>query len=424
MFECSFRQLKEKTASDCRVTCRSIYKIYSDSAYQLDQKHRLIFDTNVLLGYYQLPSPAQKALKKFIINNLGRIYCSTQIKKEFVRNHRSVQKSFAKSICIDATATKFEFIEKTIQNYYDDNELLLQAYPNFKLGLENNLLEVRLNAQQYVQKSTSKTKALRKFYKDNEWFDLVDQIPLIPALPKSNVRQLEQEFDALQAQISVQIQDPTEEQFKYFFSKNPSLKFPGYADLLKKRLRPYGDFIIYHEILHWIKSNSFEIPPVFLTNDIAKGDWIDAKKRPYWHYLEHMYQNSQQIFFIFHAAACFEATETISFEHLISSAQITKDQNDCFFEYRQGLASEQITQESLRQLLQQVYPYRQTAKLDPEAWTSKIIHLEQEFGLSSIQNLEDDLLDNYTLLLDYELNHFCYLTQLEALQQTLDIIFI
>ena len=423
MFECSFHQLRENTSSQQRAASRDIYQNHHKTAYQLAQKHPLILDTNVLLGFYQLPYEAQKALKSFVLENQSRIYCSPQIIQEFDRNYASVQKAGNDLILIEASIHKFKSTESALKNYFAENEALLEAYPNFKQGIINNLVEVQQNAPKFVKKSTHKTEALGRFWKDIEWYNIVHQLPLIPALSKSTTRQLKLDFDALQAGILAQLLDSSEMQFKYFFSKNPIQKFPGYADLLKKSLNPYGDFIIYHEILHWIQSTATEVPPVFLTNDIAKGDWMDEKKRPYWHYLEHMYQNCQQVFFIFHAADCFENYTKTSFQLLLNPSQMIEGLKQAFFDYRQNLDSEKIHPKNLQTLFQKIYPLRQAVLFNESEWAENINNLEHEFGLKSIQNLEDDLLDNYTRLVDYELEHFCYFNQLEAMLQTLDLIF-
>ena len=80
---------------------------------------------------------------------------------------------------------------------------------------------------------------------------------------------------------------------------NWKFTFPGCGD---KKEDPYGDFIIYHEIIKFLKTNNQDA--VFLTNDVEKNDWLLRRKAeliPYTHYIINSFSLSENTLFIFHA---------------------------------------------------------------------------------------------------------------------------
>ena len=61
--------------------------------------------------------------------------------------------------------------------------------------------------------------------------------------------------------------------------------FPGCGDRKKLNdgFEPWGDFFIYHEILALMKE--LDCDAMFITNDVAKSDWVQQNRRPFMHYL-------------------------------------------------------------------------------------------------------------------------------------------
>ena len=365
----------------------------------------------------------KKDTENFILKNKDRIICTAQVATEFNRHKKKLKAGVLKTIKLQQTHPNIQKVIHKINVYYEENKDLLEAYPNFNIGLKNNLLESKHIETLYKKKVLPKTNQLKALYIQKDWFKLIDELPKLPAFSKKIIQELKNQFDTMAKFILQKLPNQSDSAFKYFFSKQPQLKFPGYADLLKKHKNPYGDYIIFYEILNWIDCKKPSVPPIFITNDIAKGDWLDGKKRPYWHYFENMYIQTKQIFYVKHAAETFEKIENLSFEYLSNPQQLIKDLSNVLFEQRNQQDAEKITPNTLLQFLNKTYPYRKATKLDLEQIESIIEALNHVFGIKSIRNLEDDLIDNYPVLIDYELKNFCYLNQIEAMEQTLDLIF-
>lgn len=74
-------------------------------------------------------------------------------------------------------------------------------------------------------------------------------------------------------------------------------RFPGCGEKNKNE-NTEGDFIIYHEMIKFMKENQTSC--IFLTNDITKKDWLQENKRPFVHYIENTYLLTQQVMLISH----------------------------------------------------------------------------------------------------------------------------
>ncbi|PVV55718.1 PIN-like domain-containing protein, partial [Chryseobacterium sp. HMWF035] len=91
--------------------------------------------------------------------------------------------------------------------------------------------------------------------------------------------------------------------------------FPGLGDIKDKPDDPYGDFIIYHEMMKYMLSKNTEI--IFLTFDNTKGDWMSKSKAPYIHYVENMYINTNEIIYILDAERILEQILNVEIDSLI-----------------------------------------------------------------------------------------------------------
>lgn len=94
---------------------------------------------------------------------------------------------------------------------------------------------------------------------------------ILPALPTNELEYLKNHY----VELLKNFED----------NKNTSLidayRFPGVGDRGKQKQNkdPFGDFIIYHELLDFINRRQSDV--VMLTNDITKSDWLKADKSQY-----------------------------------------------------------------------------------------------------------------------------------------------
>src|SRR5437762_1432209 len=78
-----------------------------EAAMKLEGALPIILDTNILLGYYGMSQQEKDKLRKFIQSYSPRIYITTQIEKEYLRNRVSViRKDFFKPL----TDIKTDFV--------------------------------------------------------------------------------------------------------------------------------------------------------------------------------------------------------------------------------------------------------------------------------------------------------------------------
>ena len=156
-------------------------------------------------------------------------------------------------------------------------------------------------------------------------------------LPSLNVYEtdfLKAEFDTMASTI-----DPRRTKAEL---ATPYKAFPGLADLKKKPDRPYGDYVILHEMMKYAATNDTDV--IFLTCDVDKGDWLTAERRAYPHMIETIHLNVGHAIFILEAPIALIATlgddtakiplpftETAAFRSrfLFTWTQLKRTLNDC-----------------------------------------------------------------------------------------------
>ena len=74
--------------------------------------------------------------------------------------------------------------------------------------------------------------------------------------------------------------------------------FPGCGDRhkIKDGEDPCGDFLIYHEMMKFMKSQGKDI--IFLTEDVVKSDWIKGDKMPFSHYIANIFSCTGHMMYI------------------------------------------------------------------------------------------------------------------------------
>lgn len=107
--------------------------------------------------------------------------------------------------------------------------------------------------------------------------------------------------------------------------------FPGAGDIIQKPDDPYGDYLIYHEILKLMIVNNTNV--IFLTFDNTKGDWMKKDKLPHLSFVENAFRNSQRAFYILDAERTLEDILNVNIDSLI------------------GVEKDEITLEKLQQFL-------------------------------------------------------------------------
>jgi len=151
--------------------------------------------------------------------------------------------------------------------------------------------------EEQIEEKENKIEDIRKrlegqadIERNDPLLNVISTFQITPELSEEEQDALKKQFDNLTLLYSSVKDDQ---------NKNWKSTFPGCGD---KKENPYGDFIIYHEMIKFLKSTKTNA--VFLTNDVEKNDWLLKKKaeyKPYTHYIINSYSLSDQTLFIFNA---------------------------------------------------------------------------------------------------------------------------
>ena len=291
-------------------------KMYSDGfekAKNLEGDLPIILDTNILLGYYGMSQIEKKKLIDFISTYNDRIYITKQVEQEYLKNRVStIKKDFftpLRNIAEDYVILRSEILGK-IQGFRENKKKILsQDYPTLWEGMKGIEDEIKAiisneqfleNIKEQVSTTTQNNKNLA--YSD-DLLDIVANFKFTELLTESELDIVKQNFENFLLEFK-----NAKESIKWKYS------IPGCGD---KKDDASGDFIIFHEILKFMKLNNKSC--IFLTNDVTKGDWLQSDRNAHNHYLEQAYSKTGQIIFIVHAE---ETLPNISFENIHKSAKI------------------------------------------------------------------------------------------------------
>lgn len=404
-------------------TCISKYKNQLKTVQDLNKGHKIFLDSNILLGYYQLPMSARKKFSAFLKENKDRIYLCDQVGIEFNRHLKHVKKNYLEKVVIPGPNEGQKGVKDQILTFLEDNDDVLTAYPGLKKAFESEIINsdriLKLQLESAEKKAAFSVKQLSK----EEIEETVKLLHQLPRLELEEKKRLKEEFEEQRTLAENFKPGDKTSSIESFMHKHPEKIFPGIGDIKKKPGNPYGDYYIYHEILKWIANNPQESSCIFITNDIAKGDWLDSQKKAYIHYLENMYLNSSDIFFILHGEEVFGKVLGGSFEHLVRSEEIADDLIELLYRDKKNSREDPITAVGLQNLLEELFPYREKVEEEDSYWNEISEELVEDYDFNSIAELRDTLLENYHLLVRNELERLSLYDQLDAMDTILNILY-
>ncbi|MDR3023164.1 PIN-like domain-containing protein [Chryseobacterium sp.] len=292
--------------SETNTILKEYHSKFSD-AKNFKLKIPIFLDTNILLNYYGMSQVDKNSLKKFFTENLDCIYITKQIEKEFQRNRIS-----------------------TIQDYFDELEKIKQNYKNdLKEGIKNkfnNLLQSKIVEKDYPELMTSFKEiydSLNKSLFENHGLqDLVNSTIDTSKEEQSDLEYLDhilniyKDFKVTPEMVSDEIdflQKTYDEYLEKYRVQKDTVKwkfsFPGCGE--KKEKDPVGDFIIFHEIIKFMKNKKSDV--IFLTRDVTKSDWLQKNRNQFIHYIENVFKLTGHLIYIFDAT---DLLSQISFENI------------------------------------------------------------------------------------------------------------
>lgn len=305
-YEFGFNSNKKHTIKQVKESLDS-YSSNFESALKLDGSIPIFLDTNILLNYYGMSSSEKGKLLEFI-NATDNIYITKQIETEFIRNRVGVINEYFTSVkkikdiiendLIKDIKNKFKSVlnNKILKADFNENwQDLDEIYSELETKLfENEELKTKVNA------SVDSLLVFNKHLKiKDDILSHYQEIDVIDGLDDDELKFLKAEFKKL-----FEMFKQAKENQKY------KLAFPGCGE--KKIVdEADGDFIIFHEILKFMKVKQTDA--IFLTNDISKNDWISKDGEPFIHYIEKTFLNTEHNLYIFNAE---RILSTIDFENI------------------------------------------------------------------------------------------------------------
>lgn len=406
--------LNERDAA-IQQSCLERYKENLSSAQQLSEGQPIFIDANVLLVYYLMPWKARRKLYAFLEQNKDRIYICDQVQREFLKHKNAVAKNYESLLVLNIPTEKQRKVTSVIEDYLFVNDDVLEAYPDFKKGLDSLLLESEHILKLLKNQVQTRLELCRQLLRQQDIATLLPQFQQLPTLEVEEFEFLKTTFKQLRAEAETFPKGNALHAIDAYLYKHPEKVFPGMCDIKTKPQTPYGDYFIFHELMKWQAIHRPEKPLIFLTNDVTKSDWIDGEKNPYPHYLETMYRHTENIFYTLHAESVFTKILGVDCQHLILSNEVVADLEAAVAKERKLSKQDLITPENLQNLLIELYPYREEVDEDEEYWLGLIEDLEHENGITSLFELKSFLLENYHALVRTEIDRLTVYDRLDAL---------
>ena len=299
-------------------------KEYSD--WLFDNRTKIFLDTNVLINLYTISRSQRNQLLKFLTKNKERIFLTHQVSNEYLK-HRLSKAQGIREAYGRLPAEYQACLDNTLQN-------IKKALTGFISFASKSIISDDLpDTSEHLQAMCDKLR--QKFDTDQEWsntlnessaiiisdfkrecdaiisnlqyeytdpiLDVIAQLQVLPPLDQDEMQCIKALYDSLLDEFNKAKTDKTK--------KEPAT-FPGCGD--RKKIAdgepPYGDFIIYHEMLKFIKEHPEDI--LFITRDITKSDWIKTDKRPFVHYIIDIYSHTGQMIYIIPANDFFPVSFT------------------------------------------------------------------------------------------------------------------
>lgn len=305
----SFFAKREFSSISKYKECLENFSKNFDKEVSLKTETVIFLDTNVLLRYYSISFKARTKLFEFLSKNKNRIIITPQVQIEFLKNREDIIQRFFEQVTSKIPKDFNVEIVNKMKNFLDQYKVVLKDYPFVEPGIEKyqseleNLLN-NLNSEVELKKKEH----IDLIYKDK----LLDFLATCNQCYELNIDErniIKKHFDFLAKNVSTENIDS--------IINKPNGAFPGIGDIKSKPENPYGDYIIFHEIMKYMLNKS--VTAIFLTFDNSKGDWMNKNKSPHLHYTQSIYANTGKILYIVDAERALGELLNIDIDSLVSS---------------------------------------------------------------------------------------------------------
>jgi hypothetical protein len=265
----------------------------------------------------------KKKLKKFFEEKSGKIHLTQQIEKEFQKNRESTITDYFKTL--NEIRINYESdLQKGVKSKFNNllqSKIVEQDFPEIMASIKKIYEELDSKLFSNDSLMDKITSDVEKSLDDNKSLIFVDPIldvyskfNRVPDLSDGELIYLSNKYD----EYLLAYKEAKE-------SVKERLSFPGCGEL--KNTDKNGDFIIFHEILKFMKENTTDA--ILLTRDVTKSDWLKKNRQPFIHYILKVYQLTGQILYIFDAT---DLLQIISFENIYKTDNTIDDDLDDDFQ--------------------------------------------------------------------------------------------
>jgi hypothetical protein len=294
--------------------CLDKYSKNFEKELTLKTKTPIFLDTNVLLRYYSISFTAREKLFDFVKENSKRIILSPQVQYEFLKNREDVIQRFFEQVTNKIPKDYSSDVVNRMKNFLEVHKVVLKDYPFVETGILKHQTELEKLLTKLNETVDQKRNEHNDLIINDKFLDLLSTCILYDGLIEEEIDIVKKDFDTLAKGIST-------ENLESLINK-PNIVFPGLGDLKNKPENPYGDYLIFHEMMKYIVTHKVDM--VFLTFDTAKGDWMGKLKSPHLHYVQNMYANTNQLLYILDGERTLGEILNVNIESLVSPESLAK----------------------------------------------------------------------------------------------------
>ncbi|WP_294315798.1 PIN-like domain-containing protein [uncultured Chryseobacterium sp.] len=309
-------------------TYKEVTKLFSENfedAIKLKLDIPIFLDTNILLRYYSISFTARNKLFNFLESKKDNIYITGQVQKEFLKNREDIINRYFEQVSKKVPKEFDNEILNKLQNFIEQHKIILKDYPYVERGIEKN----KKNLEEIFQKLNKDTEEKYKQFKNLIWedkfLDLLSELKLSDNLDNNELKLIKSHFDEMRKLIK-------DNNIDSYLNKS-NFVFPGMCDIKEKPDNPYGDYIIFHEVMKFMLKNNSNA--IFLTFDNTKGDWMSKNKSTHLHYVHNIYLNTKKILYIVDAERTLKNLLDVNIDSLLinenSNNSITIDMIEKIF---------------------------------------------------------------------------------------------
>jgi hypothetical protein len=374
----------------------------------------VFLDTNVLLGYYQMPLAARPLLVQWLQDHY--CYVPDQVQREFKRHAKVLQRTHRRHLQPPIPPTKLSHAKEELAQYLQQQARLLNDYPSWKQILQALLAEAQHITEQAEAYNKDFLKQAHNVLRQvNKTAPIQLLQPLAP-LSKRAYKHLKREFDQAAAPAIQEQNKGFGDAVSAYQYRYPNRVFPGLGDVLSKQKNPYGDYLIYHEILQWAAQDGGDTPVFFLTDDSTKKDWLDARGAPYPHYQQHFLEQTGRILHISVARPLWQQWLQVDATTLLTEVEVQEDVEAAVWQQNSSKSTQLISTKNVKNLLKKYFPNRAVGAVAD--WDEAIEYIQEATPYQCLLHLEKQLLTSYPKLIQQTIKEQQNYNQIEILKQS------